>query len=771
MTAYTEFLESKRHTISNTGIAVMPEAVHPKLFDWQSQIVLWALRKGRTAIFADTGLGKTLMQLEWAKQLGVKTLILAPLAVAQQTIREGEKIGVTVQYCRNQDQSTELINITNYEMLSHFDASQYQAVVLDESSILKSYTGKTKQALVKAFRKTPYKLCCTATPAPNDLLELGNHSEFLGIMPSNEMISRWFINNSMQAGDYRLKKHAEADFYKWLCSWAMTISLPSDLGYSDGAFKLPPLNIKDVMISVPDMPTPQGMLFDISAPSATGLHKIKRHSAAARATKLAEIVNNTPGYWVVWCDTNYESDELVKLIPEGVEVRGSESLERKEAKIVSFSEGKSRIIITKGEIAGFGLNWQHCHQVAFVGVSYSFERFYQAVRRCWRFGQTEPVNVHILTTPEEQSIIDAVISKEEMFKQMKSGMANAVKDIQISELTGQKALIESPTPIFKEGDNWRMWLGDSCDVIKQIPDNSVDLTISSPPFANLYIYSDAMADMGNSADYDEFFKHFNFMIPELYRITKPGHLAVMHCKDLPLYKNRDGAAGLQDFPGDIIRAFSGAGWTYHSRVTIWKDPVTEMQRTKNHGLLHAQLCKDSCASRQGMADYLVVFRKWEEGAEFQNPVNDKKGISLKADERYRFTEFIGEETIQAKSDRDYSIQVWQRYASPVWFDISQMRVLNKSSSKGSKDEKHICPLQLDVIARCIHLWSNEGDVVFDPFMGIGSVGYEAIKSKRKAVGIELKLEYFQTSISNIEEANLKQHDMFQQAEEEVCCEA
>jgi hypothetical protein len=238
----------------------------------------------------------------------------------------------------------------------------------------------------------------------------------------------------------------------------------------------------------------------------------------------------------------------------------------------------------------------------------------------------------------------------------------------------------------------------------------------------------------------------------MFRVTKTGHLAVMHCKDLPLYKNRDGAAGLHDFPGDIIRAFESCGWTYHSRVTIWKDPVTEMQRTKNHGLLHAQLCKDSCASRQGMADYLVVFRKWVDGQEFENPTNHPDGIKLKSTEAYRFDHYIGEDNPEFKSKRDYSIQVWQRYASPVWWDINQMNVLNKAEAKDNKDEKHICPLQLDVIARCIHLWSNKGDTVFDPFMGIGSTGYEAIKANRKALGIELKPEYYNTAIKNIEYA-------------------
>jgi len=755
MSEYQDFLATKAHKINDCGVMIDRDSIHPKLFEWQKDIVSWAIRKGRAAIFADTGLGKTLMQLEWARQINKKTLILAPLAVSQQTIKEAAKLGIdNLYYVQDDNGIISERSITNYERLDKFDPSRFEAVILDESSILKSYMGKTKQALIQAFERTPYRLCCTATPSPNDLLELGNHAEFLGIMDSGEMISRWFINNTMQAGDYRLKKHAEKDFYKWLCSWAITISKPEDLGYPNKGFDLPELRLHDVVVNVPDMPVPAGMLFDISTPSATGLHKLKRHSAGSRADKVAELVNNSPDNWVVWCDTNYEADELVKLIPEAIEVRGAETLDKKESKLISFSEGKSRVIITKPEIAGFGLNWQHCHKIAFVGVSYSFERFYQAIRRCWRFGQVSPVDVYIVSSPEEQSIMEALMTKDEQFKKLKSGMVAAVKDSQIAELRGNVERSTPPDPSYQEGDKWRIWLGDSCDVIKRIETDSVDLTVSSPPFANLYIYSDSMADMGNSEDYSEFFNHFSFLISELYRVTKTGHLCVMHCKDLPLYKGRDGAAGLKDFPGDIIRAFEKGGFTFHSRVTIWKDPVTEMQRTKNHGLLHKQLCKDSSASRQGMADYLVVFRKWVEGKDFVNPVNHPIGSKQQSGHEYRFDieSYVGEEAPAFNGNRDYSIQVWQRYASPVWFDINQMNVLNVQASKNGKDEKHICPLQLDVIERSIHLWSNENDLVFDPFMGIGSVGYSALKMNRRALGIELKPEYVNVAIGNMKRA-------------------
>lgn len=303
------------------------------------------------------------------------------------------------------------------------------------------------------------------------------------------------------------------------------------------------------------------------------------------------------------------------------------------------------------------------------------------------------------------------------------------------------------------GKDFVIYNGDSCEVIKGLPSNSVDLTITSPPFCNLYTYSPSLRDMGNTENDDHFFRHFEYLIPELLRITTPGRLCVIHCKDLPLYMGSDGAAGLRDFPGDITRAFVSLGWTFHSRVTIWKCPKTEMERTNNHGLLHSQLCKDSSVSRQGMADYLLVFRKWSDG---MSGLNSAKPVNRTQQGQYRFdaVPYVGTEpplSNPASDPRGHSIEVWRKYASPVWFDINQTRVLNTKAAKEG-DEPHICPLQLDVIDRCIELWSNPSDLVFDPFNGIGSTGYRALQMGRKYVGIELKKQYFDVSARNLTEA-------------------
>ncbi len=806
MQDYQEFLTSKRAVAPSSGIDVSQESLHEKLFPFQRALVQWALRKGRAAIFADCGLGKTLVQLEWARLTGQRTLILAPLAVASQTIEEGKKIGVEVHYTRSGDDLINGINITNYEMLEHFDPTDFGAVVLDESSILKSYMGKTKRALVEAFAAMPYRLCCTATPAPNDVMEIGNHAEFLGIMPSSEMLMRWFINDTMQSGHYRLKGHAERDFWQWVASWAISLRKPSDLGYSDDGFVLPELVIQHRYVETDiTVGAEEGQLFRAPAMSATNLHKEMRLTAADRAQAVAEMVNgngemdfvearvyltslgyqleptpqayraeeagkvlwsvttpqNPNGFevwtsieikqhaiqlkkketWVCWCNTNYEADELKARIPDAIEVRGSDSIAEKERKLTLFSTGQARIIIAKPSQCGYGLNWQHCHRAVFVGLSYSFEDVYQAIRRVYRFGQRYPVEITIIAAETESALVTTLERKTRAHLTMSAAMNATTARLALEE---NRQLVRHETFSSEQGQSWMLYHGDCVTVTQSLPSDSIHFSIFSPPFSSLYIYSDAIEDMGNSADDDEFFQHFDFLIPELLRITKPGRLCAVHCKDLVNYKGRDGAAGLRDFSGEIIRHFSAAGWQYHSKVVIWKDPVIEMQRTKAHGLLYKQLRADSTYSRQGMPEYLLVFRKWprdeQEEAEIV-PVTHTKD--------------------------DFPLDIWQRYASPVWFDIRQTRVLNVEQARESQDEKHICPLQLDVIERAVQLWTNPGEVVFSPFAGIGSEGYEALRLDRKFVGVELKESYFQVARRNLEKivAQKTQATLFDALEE------
>lgn len=764
---YDDFIKTK--AVHDTACGFEPANINPALFGFQLDIVEWACRMGRAAIFADTGLGKTAMQIAWAQQVqthtGGKVLIVAPLCVAHQTVGEGAKFGVDVQYCRHQDQVTGNIVITNYEMLDKFDVSSFDGVVLDESSILKSYMGKTKQALIVACAPVKYRLACTATPSPNDYLELGNHSAFLGVMPSNEMIMRFFQNDTMAAGAYMLKAHSAEKFWEWCASWSVCVSSPADLGYDGSSYELPALRQEFVEVSTDNLAADDGQLFRTVELNATSVHKEGRLTVERRAEAVADLANDSDEAWLIWCNTNYEADALKGLIPGAVDLRGSDSIDKKEKALDGFVDGSIRILITKPSIAGMGLNLQHCRNMAFIGLSYSYEDYYQAIRRCWRFGQKREVNCYVMAADSERSILQVIREKEKKHNEMKAKM---VKAINLFHNVGTD-MNESPYFGKHEGQDWTLHHGDCVHVARLIDDNSMGFSVYSPPFSNLYIYSDSEYDMGNSTDDGEFMRHYSYLAEELYRITKPGRLTAIHCKDLPQYKGRDGAAGLRDFPGEIIKMYESKGWQYHSRVTIWKDPVIEMQRTKNHGLLYKQLCKDSAASRQGMADYMIIMRKWGDEDQWES-VN-------RLEDGERFCDYIGSsESAPKESDyargrtekekeKLYSISVWQRYASPVWFDIKQTNVLNYRAAKEKDEERHICPLQLDVINRCIELWSNPGDVVFSPFTGIGSEGYCAVKMGRKFVGAELKESYFNMAVRNIDAAYNSTQDLFTGADE------
>lgn len=728
---YTAFLASKQRTWHGVSI---PEISLPEaLFAFQAAVDRWALRKGRCAIWADTGLGKTAMQLAWADQLRRQdhaVLILAPLAVGAQSAEEAVKFGVPAAVCRSQAEvQPGVITIANYEMLHAFDPSAFSGIVLDESGILKAFSGSTKQRLIDAFRDTPYRLCCTATPAPNDYLELGNHAEFLGVMPSNEMIMRWFTNDPMQAGRYTLKAHGAKDFWRWVSSWALSLTKPSDIGFDDDGFVLPALTVTPVSVGHLDIPPADGRLFVEPDVSATALHATLRASAPARAAKAAALMAAEPNeQWLVWVNTDYDADALLALVPDILEVHGTDTPDEKAAGLLGFANGNVRRLMTKPSVAGFGMNFQRCARQIVMGLSFSYEQFYQSIRRSWRFGQTRAVRVFVLLAENERTVLSTLKEKEARHNELKAEMIAASRDAVSAELSPPAPLVHRKT-LEDGGERWRLINGDCIEALRTQPDESIDYTVFSPPFSNLYVYSDAIADMGNAANDDEFFAHFTFLIHELYRVTVPGRLVSVHCKDLPRYQGAHGSAGLFDFAGRTIQAFEEAGWRYHSRVTIWKDPVIEMQRTNNHGLLYKQLRADSCASRQGMADYVVTFRKWGEIRklrEFPKPVEHTR--------------------------EDFPLEQWQRWASPVWDDIVQTRVLQYQHAKDDEDERHICPLQLDVIERCIQLWSNPGDLVLSPFTGIGSEGFEALRLGRRFLGMELKPSYWRVAARNLRQA-------------------
>nr|DAJ27847.1 MAG TPA: Helicase of the snf2 rad54 family [Caudoviricetes sp.] len=422
---YNDFINNKTSVIKPSGFEISISELNNKLFDYQKDIVRWALAKGKAAIFADCGLGKTPMQLEWANQIikkyGGKVLILAPLAVANQTKTEGIKFDIDVNICESQDDVKEGINITNYEKLSKFISKDFIGVILDESSILKSFTGKIRNEIIDNFDKTPFKLACTATPSPNDYMELGNHSEFLGVMTRSEMLSMYFIHDGSDTAKWRLKGHAEDVFWKWMCSWSVFLDNPKSLGYEIDGFKLPDLNIQEIIVD--------GDEIIVERQTLTQRRQARRDSLELRCKKVAELVNSNDEQWLVWCDLNDESKKLYELIEDSFEIKGSDKAKYKIEIMEDFSKDMIKCLVTKPSIAGFGMNWQQCNNMIFVGLSDSYEAYYQAVRRCWRFGQKKQVNVYVIISKNEGAVKSNIERKDEQAKNLINNMVNLTKDI------------------------------------------------------------------------------------------------------------------------------------------------------------------------------------------------------------------------------------------------------------------------------------------------------------------------------------------------------
>jgi DNA modification methylase len=732
---YQEFLQEKYKVAQTVGFTTVGEWAH--LFPFQSAIVRWALKMGRAAIFADTGLGKTRMQTTWANEVALRTggrvLILAPLAVASQTVIEADSVGIKVYHLRTTDDMNGMpesgVFITNYDRLHYFSDMIWQGVVLDESSILKSFMGATRQA-IQAFGDTvPYRLACTATPAPNDHMELGTHAEFLAVMSRAEMLATYFVHDGGETQTWRLKKHAVKDFWKWVATWAVSCKMPSDLGFEDSGYELPKLTIVDH--SVDDESFTKGMtLLGAVAQGLNDQRAARRSSLTLRVDACADIVNTEPDeQWIVWCGLNDEGDALTSKINGAVQVAGSDSPEHKERTMLAFSRGEVRVLVTKSSICGYGMNWQNCARQAFVGVDHSYESFYQAVRRSWRFGQNREVHAHVFYATTEGDVVRNLRRKEKDATKLGEEMVIAMKEF--NDMDADSSRVRDEYSVQKsEGKGWELYRGDCVEVIGSLPADSVHYSIFSPPFASLYTYSNSTRDMGNCRSDQEFADHFKFLVPELYRVLMPGRLVSFHCMNLPTLKERDGYIGIRDFRGALIKAFEEQGFIYHSEVCIWKDPVTAMQRTKALGLLHKQIKKDSAMSRQGIPDYLVTMRK--------------PGINPEP---------------VTHTNESFPVHVWQRFASPVWMDINHSDTLQFQSARENDDERHICPLQLQVIRRAIQLWSNPQDLVLSPFTGIGSEGYEALRNGRRFIGAELKQSYYDVACRNLDSAVVESGQM------------
>lgn len=768
---YQDFIDSKIVAAENVGIE-LDLSGHKYLFPFQRRIVELSLKRGRAAIFADTGLGKARMGLAWAdalcNHLDLATLLLTPCAVGQQIQKEGRSIGIQARVVSDMGEVDALykqgirIFIANYEKLHKFDPAFFGAIVLDESSILKGFTSKYRALLTEFAIGIEYRLALTATPSPNDLLEIINHADWLGVMRGREAIAMFFTQDGNTTKRFRLKNTCKADFWKWVASWAVCVQKPSDLGgFSDDGYNLPPLNIQDLTVeSAHEMTT----LIPVDNLSLSERRQARKDSMPNRVKATADLVNASEDCWVIWCDFNDESDALAKAIPDAVEARGSMTIEQKESAIAGFSDGSIRVLISKPSITGFGLNWQHCYNTVFVGVSDSFEQQYQAIRRFYRFGQKKQVNVYLVASQQEQAVLLNLKRKEKqsakLYSEVKKYMAEVIAN---NGKVKAKAIAEET--IIESGANWQVRLGDNISRIKELADNSIGLGITSVPFPGMYAYTDDPRDMGNVKDYDEFFTHMDFLIPELLRVMQQGRTFCIHLTQGVSMVSREGFMGLKDFRGDTIRAFQKHGFIYASEVTIDQCPQLEAVRNNTHGLLFKSLSQDASIMRMGLADYVLMFRK---PGKNENPI--KAGKSSKYNPG---AGWITEEE-------------WIEWASPVWYrhvatdgrlaqsqpsypalsmkalhqgkggkkfnGINDTDVANVAIARSPEDERHLCPLQFGIIERCVKLFSNPGDLVLDPFNGVGSTGIKAIELGRDYTGIEIKPSYFATAVKYLRQA-------------------
>jgi DNA modification methylase len=701
---YSAFLKTKTRDFTGKGVEVFDYAIHESLYPFQNRLVRWALRKGRAAIWADTGLGKSRMQLEWARHIPGRKLILAPLCVAQQTIAEAATIGLEVGAL---DSGLPIV-ITNYEQLHKVRVADFSGVVLDESSILKSFEGKTRTELIDRFDATPYKLCCTATPAPNDISELANHCEFLGVMSRTEMLATFFVHDDE---GWRLKKHAPDSFYRWLASWGMFVRRPSDLGFADDGYILPALNIQEHVVACEVKEMGSGIV---------GRMKARHASLEDRCAKALELLDDK-NQWIAWCGLNTEQDLMAReLGKDAVSISGADSPEVKEQRIKQFLSGAARVLVSKTAIVGFGLNFQNCSREVFVGIGDSFEQYYQAIRRCWRFGQKNPVDVHIVVSESEIGIVENVKRKEAEHEKTSAALVAQMRDAELEEIGATQREVEQVKREQVTGKMFTMYNADCIDVLGELKENSVDLSVYSPPFSSLFVYSNSHRDLGNCTTKAQFLEHFGYAVRGILKATKPGRLTCCHIAQVASTLVTNGVIGLIDLRGAVIECFVSNGWIFHGEAAIDKNPQAQAIRTHAKGLLFNQLHKDSSWSRPALADFVVIFRK------------------------------PGENTAPVKPD--ITNDEWIKWAKPIWYDIRESNTLNVKAARAKEDERHICPLQLGLIERCIRLWSNKDETVLSPFAGIGSEGHEAVRLGRKFIGVELKKEYFNVAVRNLQDA-------------------
>lgn len=816
---YKEFLESKIELAQDSGFEVNPTDINKALKPHQRDAVIWALKGGRRALFESFGLGKTIQEIEFCKQVinheGGRALIVLPLGVKQEFTQDAVNVlGYDAPvYCRSMEEVESCdssIVLTNYERVRDGDIrpDYFVATSLDEASVLRSFGSKTYQTFLDKFKNVPYKLVATATPSPNKYKELIHYAGYLEVMDTGQALTRFFQRDSTKANNLTLYPNMEDEFWLWVSSWALFITKPSDVNpeYSDEGYVLPPLDVKwhEIPIHYGDTSdkTGQMQLFTEAAAGLKEAAEVKRNSIDQRVEKMKEIVESLPEeHFLLWHDLESERKAILKAIPEVVDIYGSQDYDLREKRVIDFAQGRIKLFATKKSISGSGCNFQrYCHREIFLGIDYEFNDFIQAVHRCYRFLQTDTVVIDIIYMENERQIKEALLEKWKNHNHMVKKMTDIVKKYGLSSASKIKRLERKMgvETVKVQGKHYTAVNDDCVEECRRIESNSVGLIHTSIPFGNHYEYSANYNDFGHNENTEKFFEQMDFLTPELLRILEPGRVAAIHVKDRVLFGNATGTGmpTIEPFHAQCIEHYMKHGFQYFGMITVVTDVVRENNQTYRLGW--SEQCKDGSKMGVGCPEYILLFRKLptdKSNAYADDPVKKTKEDYTRAQwqiDAHGYWRSSGDRLISKDELKEFSVddlqRVYREYSRSnvysyeehvklaeeldkndklpatfmvvapgswnnldVWDDINRMRTLNTTQSR-RRQQMHVCPLQLDIVERIINRYSNEGDMVLDPFGGLMTVPMTAVKMKRYGYGIELSCDYFRDGVGYLQEA-------------------
>lgn len=820
---YKEFLMNKIAFAPATGFDVDPREVNAALKPHQRDAVIWAIKGGRRALFERFGLGKTAQELEYCrlvvKHIGGKALVVLPLGVRQEFTKDAERLLKISppRYVRNMQEvlsAEESILMTNYERVrdGDIDPKYFTVTSLDEASCLRDYGSKTYQTFLDKFKGVRFKLVATATPSPNKYKELIHYAGYLEIMDTGQALTRFFQRDSTKANNLQLYPHKEQEFCLWLSSWALFITKPSDLGYDDTGYAMPPMQIKYHRIKMQhqDINTEKDGQVKLLADAAVSLKdaaKIKRESITERVSTMREIVKQSPeDHFILWHDLEAERQAIKKVLPEAVEVYGSQDYDIREQRVIGFADGDFRLLATKKSLSGQGCNFQHnCHRAIFLGIDYEFNDFIQAIHRIYRFMQQKQVVIDIIYVEEEEEILQQLLKKWKQHEYLAEQMTAIIKRYGLSStsMVDKLARTMGVERVKIESKYYTAVNNDCILETGEMVDNSIDLIVTSIPFSNHYEYTATYNDFGHNQDTAHFFEQMDFLSPNLLRILKPGRVFACHVKDRVLFGNATGTGmpTMEPFHAMCIEHYMRHGFQYFGMITVVTDVVRENNQTYRLGW--TEQCKDGSKMGVGCPEYILLFRKlptdtstayaddpvvktkdeytraqWQIDAhgfwrssgdrllskdEIQNiPVDNLQAVYRKFS-RTNIYSYDDHVNLAKKLDENGKLPASFMVVAPgswndaVWDDINRMRTLNTAQSR-KRAQMHVCPLQLDIVERLINRYSNEGDLVMDPFGGLMTVPFVAVKNNRRGYGIELSADYFRDGIGYLRDAELRRDE-------------